>query len=113
MKAKSRPRPLWPVILLLVIVWLLFVMFASAARAQTLCTGVADALAGLRASYSETVLWEGVAQNGQRLILTVNPDGTTWTALTQLPGSNQVCFVGSGGAWSAGDRAIPPLGMEG
>lgn len=114
MKAKSRPRPLWPYMLLIAVAWIALAVFAAPARAQTTCRGMADALAGLRASYAEVVLWEGVAENGQRLILTANPDGTTWTALTQSPeASDQVCFVASGVVWSGGDRTLPPPGTEG
>ena len=109
MKAKSRPRPLWPYMLFLVVMWVILAI-AAPAHAETSCTGLADALAGLRAGYGEVILWQGLAENGQRLIITANPDGSTWTALAN-GAAGAVCFVGSGVTWSVGDPAA--AGKEG
>lgn len=114
MKACSRPRPIWPYLLLIFCAWIALAIFAAPARAQTICTGLADVLAGLRATYGETIMWVGVAENGQRLVLTANADGSTWTALTQSSAaSDQLCFVGTGVTWNAGDGTFPPSGSEG
>lgn len=114
MKARSRPRPLWPIMLAAAVVWLALALCPAPARAQPRCTGYIAAITSLQSNYAELILWEGIAVNGWRMILTVNPDGTSWTILVQEPvAPDQVCFIAAGTAWSPGATPQPPLGKEG
>lgn len=113
MKANNRPRPprpLWPYILVGLIA-LMLLTIASTARAEVRCGGLADVLADLRASYGELVMWQGRDRNGHQLLITANPDGTSWTALT-LTDPEKVCLLTGGNHWFVGDAA-PPAGKEG
>lgn len=109
MKAKSRPRPLWPYFVLVAITWIALAL--APANAAT-CTGLADALARLATSYQEAVLWQGDTPQGERLIITANPDGTTWTAIVQ-PAPESACFIAAGNVWQIGEDAPAPAGTEG
>lgn len=90
---------------------LILCAFAAAGRAQAQaqCAGLADVLAGLSARWSEQVLWQGGAQGGTSFAITVNPDGTTWTALMLRP-DGLACVVASGTGWTAGPTPKAPGG---
>ena len=108
MKAKTRPRPLWPFYVLVILLWIALAL--APAHAAT-CAGVADALARLATTYREAVLWQGDTPQGERLLITATPDGTTWTAIVQ-PAPGQACFIAAGTVWQIGADA-PPAGKEG
>lgn len=83
-------------------------LILPAGRAQAAqCAGLADVLAGLAARWSEQVLWQGGAQGGTSFAITVNPDGTTWTALMLRP-DGMACVVASGAGWTAGPAPKAP-----
>lgn len=65
------------------------------------CAGLADVMAGLATRYGERALWQGGAGDGVSFTVTVNPDGTTWTAL-MLRADGLACIVASGSGWTAG-----------
>ena len=111
MKASHpSPRPLWPYILVAVIALVLFSL-PLAARAAT-CAGTADALAALSDRYGEAVLWQGVAQDGTKMMLTAQPDGSSWTLMARQ-GDDRVCFLAAGTDWDFGGDAPAPAGKEG
>lgn len=83
---------------------------ALAAQAEVTCGEEGPALRNLATKYNETAVWEGLAQDGVRLVITANPDGSTWTALA-LNGKGQACILGSGTRWQPGTPVA--LGEEG
>lgn len=89
---------------------LIYIALAGGAQADPRC-GDADAvLRDLAARFGERAIWEGATSDGLRLVVTANPDGSTWTALV-LNDAAQACPVGAGSAWVPG-RPIA-LGKEG
>ena len=111
MKAKPS-KPLLFFYVLIAVAAVLLLMLASAARAETRCAGLTDALAALEAKYGEKLIWQGLSRDGQRLLVTANPDGSTWTAMIQADGS-KVCFASSGESWAPGGAMPAPQGTEG
>lgn len=100
-------RPLLAIVPLLVLC-----LAALPGRVQAAqCAGVVDVLAGLSTRWSEQTLWQGGAQGGVSFTITVNPDGTTWTALMLRP-DGMACVVASGSGWTAGTAPKAP-GEEG
>lgn len=103
------------VALLVLIFALCLITAALPARAQTTsgppiprCAGWADMAVALARGYGESVLFEGDPPEGApRIVITVKPDGTTWTALTVDP-SGLACIRGAGGGWSAGAAPVAP-----
>jgi len=77
----------------------------SPAVAQTQCGSVADVLAGLAATYGETVRVSALMTGGNMLIITAAPSGG-WTALQVEPGGN-ACIVAAGEGFGIQD-AEPP-----
>lgn len=84
--------------------FLLALVAARAAQAELRCAGLADVLAGLRTGYGELVLWQGRDRNGHYLIVTANPDGTSWSGLIRTD-PEKVCLLMGGDKWSVGDAA--------
>lgn len=112
MKASHpRPRPLWPYFLV-GFAALALVAMGSAARAATDCGDLAATLEYLRTNYAEDVLWQGVGRDGRPVIITANPDGSTWSPLTR-PETAIACIVVDGASWTAGQPASAPAGEEG
>jgi hypothetical protein len=87
---------------------LAILLMLPAGRVQAAqCAGLADVLAGLSVCWSEQVLWQGGAEGGVSFSITVNPDGTTWTALMLRP-DGLACVVASGSGWTAGAAPKAP-----
>lgn len=80
----------------------------SQAAAQ--CGEVGAMLRALATKYHEAEVWRGVAGDGLFLLITANPDGSTWTALRLAP-EGQACLLVAGPNWQPGNPA--PLGEEG
>jgi hypothetical protein len=81
------------------------VLAPGRAEAQAQCAGMADVMAGLSQRYGERVLMEAGGGDTD-VIITVNPDGTTWTALVIRP-DGLACIVASGTSWTAGPAPEP------
>ena len=76
------------------------------------CIGLADMLASLDQKYGESVIWTGIA-GASLLVVTANPDGSTWTAFVQRS-DDMACPFGHGSQWLPGSAPAPPLlGKEG
>ena len=97
---------------------LLFALIALAlislpVRAQTApCIGMADALGQLSDKYREVVLFQGAGRDGQVLVITANPDGSSWTAIVQS--GPKGCILGGGKRWQIGAAATDAVpGQEG
>lgn len=80
---------------------------AALAQQPQPCMGAADLLAGLSERYGEQVLWSGLTAAGQMVTITVNPDGSSWTALSIRPGG-VACILVAGPAWTAPPAPAPP-----
>jgi len=80
-------------------------LFASPAVAQTQCGGVADVLAGLAATYGETVRVSALMTGGDVMIITAAPGGG-WTALG-VTADGQACILAAGEAFEV-QEAEPP-----
>ncbi|MDT8856445.1 hypothetical protein RNZ50_15735 [Paracoccaceae bacterium Fryx2] len=93
----SVPATFLPVLAAVLAVGL--VLGAGRARAEPLCAGYADLLAGLYIAHGEVPVWSGLAATGELMEVVANPDGTTWTALSVKPGG-QACFLTAGDGWA-------------
>lgn len=88
-------------------------LMPSRAEAQARCIPHAAAIEQLADKHGEQLLFSGVAANGHRLELFVNPDGTTWTAVV-IPGEGVACPLASGTGWAAtSPGALAAPGTEG
>lgn len=91
-------------------------MFASKASGQTApqmpqCGPLAEILSALSDRFQERVLFEAIANDGSRMLVTANPDGTTWSAMT-VDLATVACLRIVGTSWRPG-AAPPPAGTEG
>jgi len=77
----------------------------SPAVAQTQCGGIADVLAGLAATYGETVRVSALMTGGDVMIITAAPGGG-WTAIG-VTADGQACILAAGEAFEA-QEAEPP-----
>lgn len=89
---------------------LLAIGVAGIVNAAPACGPLEQVLRDLDARFHERGLWEGLDRNGGRTILTVAPDGSTWTAL-RVQGAT-ACIVAAGEKWQVGPAAPAP-GTEG
>lgn len=78
------------------------------------CGPLAGQLAALRNGYGEVVLLQAAVDDGMRLIVTVNPNGTKWTAML-VNASGLACTQLFGPEWSGAPEVLPapPPGIEG
>ncbi len=79
------------------------------------CGSFAELLVRMEQVYGETEIWSGTIQSGGgRMAITVNPDGTTWTAII-VNASGLACLVTAGPEWATGGfpDALTPPGTEG
>lgn len=83
---------------------------AAAADVAPNCAGLADVLAAMALKFHEQPLFMGLVTNGARVIVLVNPDLTTWTALV-ADQHGRACLVASGQSWAAGGAQLK--GIEG
>jgi hypothetical protein len=83
---------------------------AMALAAQQQCADAAQLLIQLQAKYAEVPLFVGTVSPGQTVIVTANPDGSTWTALIKAENGN-ACIGSAGVSWRAGEPE--PTGQEG
>lgn len=90
---------------------LVLVLVRPAQAATVQCAGIADMLAQLDAKYGERQLFVGHADDGATIMVTANPNGTTWTALI-MGESGKACIGALGASWSPGDPP-GPQGTEG
>ncbi|OYU38625.1 MAG: hypothetical protein CFE33_15145 [Pseudorhodobacter sp. PARRP1] len=77
------------------------------------CAPAADLLQQLKAKFAEVPLFSGdLAGKGRggKLIITANPNGSTWTALFAVA-DGKACIAATGGPFRPGDPI--PLGQEG
>jgi hypothetical protein len=101
---------------LLMVMALAFSGGFSPARGQTVtdmpaCAPLEQRLTELWEKYGEVVLFQGTANDGSPMIVTVNPAGTSWSAMT-VDGAATACLRIVGPSWRPG-AAPPPAGMEG
>lgn len=101
--------------ILLTLIMAAFMLVASTfplRAATTQCVGLADLLATLDQKYGEAVIWTGIT-DAALLVITANPDGSTWTAFVQRP-DDMACVFAHGQQWLPGSAPAPPLlGQEG
>ena len=91
--------------------------FASPVYAQPApqCGSFAELLARMKQQFGEAEIWSGTIQSGGgQMSITVNPEGSTWTAIIVNP-SGLACLVTAGPAWATGGQSAPPTppGTEG
>lgn len=85
--------------------------FALPARAGAEnCAGYGDMMAVLGGRYGEKLLFTGIVASGEKAVVTVSPDGGSWTLMV-LGMNGRACVVAVGKKWAVGDRAA--LGTEG
>ena len=68
------------------------------------CDGVEAMLGALQREYAEVPVARGMASDGLSLIVTVAPDGRTWTAVMLGP-NGKACIMIEGDAW----RIMAPI----
>ena len=102
-----------------VVCWLALAVFlggsvfvsTAALSAPAQCGPLQQMLAQLSSTYRESALFTGAVKDGVSVIITANPEGSTWTAL-QLDGAGNACIVALGPGWQPG--VLPAaLGTEG
>lgn len=89
----------------------LLLALAGIVNAAPQCGPLEQVLAGLDERFHEKALWEGLDGKGGRTILTVAPDGSTWTALYVTEAT--ACIVAAGEAWRVGSEMATAPGTEG
>ncbi len=84
------------------------------APAMPACLPLDRMLATLSSEFSERPLFEAVTNDGSRMMVTANPDGTTWSAMT-VDHAASACLRIVGTSWraGAGTPVVPPAGTEG
>jgi len=76
------------------------------AKAAPQCVAMDGMIQLLADRYGESVVGEGVAGGGSRLLIFTHPDGDTWSVVVVLP-DGQACLMASGADWT-----MVPLGSE-
>ena len=97
----------------LVVFLLASVMVSTAALSAPAqqCGPLQQMLAQLSSTYRESALFTGAVKDGVSVIITANPQGSTWTALLS-DGAGNPCIVALGPGWQPG--GVPAvLGEEG
>lgn len=73
-------------------------ILSTVAKAATQCAPEVAVLEGLATKFGETPIFSGATESDSRIVMTVNPDTGTWTALTLQGGL--ACIRASGLSFS-------------
>lgn len=112
MKASHhRPPPLW-LYIMLVLICLVLLTMAKAARAQGVppCMSFTATAEALEGKYRETPVGAGLVNEGAAVVLFATASGATWTLVVRKA-DGETCFLASGSDWVT--KAPAPEGKEG
>ena len=88
-----------------VLVFLLALLIALPATAQSICVQHADMLSGLEEYYNEMPSTMGLTKNGNMVEILTSPNGETWTIIVTLPNGTS-CLIAVGENWETVPRVL-------
>lgn len=86
----------------------------TVAESPPACGPLEQMIVYLAEHYHERILFEGIVNDGSRMMITANPDGSTWTAIT-VDLATTACLRIVGNSWRGGAQVfpVPSPGTEG